>query len=106
MSYGPVHAKDCNFFAGAEGICNCGALQEFEENIRRNAMQPYQERVVNELKELSEKREKLATFLAGPPSSTLYSLPSDEQTRLRRQLDIMVQYEGILQERIDHFPAK
>jgi|SRR5579863_3838216 len=102
MSYGPRHVKDCNFFAGAEGVCNCGALQEWNETIRRNNMQPHQQRVVAELKELTEKREKLATFLC-TPNGVCEKLPPDEQARLRRQFDIMVQYEGVLQERIDHF---
>jgi hypothetical protein len=64
-------------------------------------MQPHQQRVVNELKELTDKREKLAIFIGG--SLTFTTLPTDEQSRLRRQFDIMVQYEGVLQERIDHF---
>jgi len=66
-------------------------------------MQPHQQRVVTELKELTEKREKLALFMNGNPNWGL--LPEAEQQRLRRQFDIMVQYEGVLQERIDHFPA-
>jgi hypothetical protein len=67
---------------------------------RRN-MQAHQERVVAELKDLTVKREKLGAFLAGNPN--LASVPKDEQARLRRQFDIMVSYEGVLQERIDHF---
>jgi len=66
-------------------------------------MQPHQERVVAELNELAERRKKLGQFIAG--SSLFGGLPTDEQSRLRRQFDIMVQYEGVLQERIDHFPA-
>jgi len=66
-------------------------------------MQPHQERVVAELKELTVKREKLAHFLG---ADVFRALPTDEQSRLRRQFDIMVQYEGVLQERIDHFPKQ
>ncbi len=66
-------------------------------------MLPHQERVVAELKELTEKREKLASFIGA--GTVFASLPADEQARLRRQFDIMVQYEGVLLERIDHFPA-
>lgn len=65
-------------------------------------MQPYQQRVVEELKELKSKRDKLALFIGGAVAYT--SLPQNEQTRLRRQLDIMLDYEGVLEERIDHFP--
>lgn len=67
-------------------------------------MQPHEERVVNELKELADKREKLGIFIGG--SKLFGSLPTDEQGRLRRQFDVMIQYEGILTERIDHFPGK
>jgi len=63
-------------------------------------MQPHQQRVVDELKELTSKREKLGAFWTNPIFSML---PTDEQARLRRQFDIMVQYEAVLQERIDHF---
>lgn len=65
-------------------------------------MQPHQERVVNECKDLTEKKEKLGLFIGA--SSPFNSLPFDEQDRLRRQLAIMIQYEGVLQERIDNFP--
>lgn len=65
-------------------------------------MQPHQERVVNELKALTGKREALALFIGR--NDTFSTLPIDEQERLRRQFDIMVMYEGVLQERIDHFP--
>lgn len=67
-------------------------------------MQPHEERVVAELKELAEKREKLALFIGESP--IFATLPKDEQLRLGRQFDIMLQYEGVLQERIDHFPVR
>jgi hypothetical protein len=63
-------------------------------------MEAYQGRVVTEIGELKDKREKLATFIGG---NTFNKLPTDEQQRLRRQFDIMIEYEGVLQERIDHF---
>lgn len=68
-------------------------------------MQPHQQRVVAELKDLTEKRERLGAFVAGAGNGIFATLPTDEQVRLRRQHDIMVQYEGVLQERIDHFPV-
>ena len=61
-------------------------------------------RRANKLKELADKREKLGIFIGG--SKLFGSLPTDEQGRLRRQFDVMIQYEGILTERIDHFPGK
>ena len=72
------------------------------ESHQENSMTaPHQQRVINELAELTDKREKLALFIAG--SNIFGSLRRDEQNRLRRQFDIMVQYEGVLQERIDNF---
>jgi uncharacterized protein len=66
-------------------------------------MKPHEDRVADELRELQGRREKLAVFIGR--SSVFAGLPDDEQIRLRRQFDIMIQYEGVLQERIDHFPA-
>lgn len=63
-------------------------------------MQPYQQRVVDEKAELSEKLEKLETFLGGEIYS---SLPTAEQTRLSRQSLIMQLYEQVLEERIGSF---
>lgn len=67
-------------------------------------MQPHQQRVVDELRELSDRREKLQAFIAGASNGVFEKLPSDEKERMRHQKDIMVQYEDILKERIDHFP--
>jgi len=63
-------------------------------------MQPHQERVVAELKELKEKREKLAVFLLG---NTFKSLDADERERLLQQHEVMGQYANILSERIANF---
>lgn len=66
-------------------------------------MKPHEDRVVAELKELAERREKLGIFIR--TSSFFGNLPEDEQFRLGKQLEIMIQYEEVLQDRIDHFPA-
>jgi hypothetical protein len=65
-------------------------------------MAPHQQRVVEELEQLRERRDKLGLFWQNP---LFKALPTDEQERMGRQFDIMVQYERVLQERIDHFPA-
>lgn len=65
-------------------------------------MQPHEERVVEELKDLMGKREKLGAFIAA--RHTFEALPGDEQERLGRQHIIMLDYEGVLQERIAAFP--
>jgi len=64
-------------------------------------MKEYQTRVVNELKELTEKREKLGLFIDRNP--IFETLPEAEQFRLRSQFDIMIQYEAILKDRIENF---
>jgi hypothetical protein len=68
----------------------------------RKELLPHQQRVVDELKELTDKREKLALFFQNP---MFKSLPPDEQRGFRTLIDIMVQDECVLQERIDHFPG-
>lgn len=66
-------------------------------------MKPHEQRVVEELKELSDKRKNLVTFIETNPAFA--KLPSEEERRMRRQVDIMMQYEAVLKERIDDFPA-
>lgn len=66
-------------------------------------MAPHQERVVIEKQELDEKIEKLAAFRGG---HLFASLPADEQERLVRQHSCMVEYSGILGERIAAFPVE
>ncbi len=65
-------------------------------------MQPHQERVVTEKKELDEKIEKLDAFLHGAIYRTL---AQGEQERLTRQLCHMTLYSKVLGERIAAFPA-
>jgi hypothetical protein len=60
-------------------------------------MQAFQERVVNERKELSDKLVKLEAFL---PTDVFYTLPSAEQDRLKRQRAAMSTYLAVLDERI------
>jgi hypothetical protein len=65
-------------------------------------MQPHEERVVEELKDLKERLRKLDLFIAGNPH--FEALPADERMRMRDQSRAMEKYAAILQERIDHFP--
>jgi hypothetical protein len=64
-------------------------------------MQPYQERVVEEHKQLGEKIDKLDRFVAEDEIFT--ALPVEEKFRLRQQLSIMLRYSSILAERIGAF---
>jgi hypothetical protein len=63
-------------------------------------MQPFQQRVVDEQKELDVKLGRLHVFMAG---DLMKSLPLDEQKRLNEQYAVMQQYSRILGERIAHF---
>lgn len=61
-------------------------------------MAPYQERVIQEKKELDEKLGKLELFFSGPEHA---GLPPMEQGRLARQHSAMEDYSNILGERIE-----
>ena len=63
-------------------------------------MQPYQGRVVTEKAELDDKSVKLNAFF---DSATFDKLSSEEQDRLHRQYELMVQYSAVLGERIAAF---
>ena len=61
-------------------------------------MQPYQERVVMELKELEDKRTKLGEFL-----KDVTVVDPVERQRLKYQHEIMGLYANILRDRIANF---
>jgi hypothetical protein len=63
-------------------------------------MQSHQQRVVDEKRELDEKREKLGLF---KNTDIFASLPWQEQERLNTQAHIMTMYSAILGERISNF---
>jgi hypothetical protein len=63
-------------------------------------MKPHQERVIQERKELAEKRDKLNTFLTG---DTFKTLDEAEQKRLIVQCGWMNGYLDTLDERIACF---
>lgn len=63
-------------------------------------MEPYQERVVAERRDLDEKAERLNAFIAMTDKSIL---PPGELSRLRVQSAIMDAYAEILSARIDSF---
>lgn len=68
-------------------------------------MQPHQERVVTEKKELDEKLSKLRAF-ARLDNPVFYALDPTERLRLLRQLEIMEQYSTVLGERIQAFSGE
>lgn len=63
-------------------------------------MQPFQQRVVDEKRELDDKSEKLLAFINGEVFPTL---PPGEQERMNRQWQFMNGYSGVLGERIEAF---
>lgn len=62
---------------------------------------PHQQRVVDELAELTVKTDALRAFISSNP--IFEGLDSSEQGRLRAQLVLMKGYGDILAERIDNF---
>lgn len=103
MSYGQAE-KVCHAFKNwpaNPGLCGRCAWPLADH--KETKMQPFQQRVVDELRELSDKRDKLQAFIAGASNGVFEKLPANEQERMRRQKDIMVQYENVLKERIDNF---
>jgi hypothetical protein len=63
-------------------------------------MQPFQERVVAELKDLDDKISKLQVFIHG---GMFNALPSQEQERMTQQLSYMQGYSSVLKQRIEAF---
>ena len=63
-------------------------------------LEPHQERVVDEKRQLDEKIEKLTDFLRTPQA---VDVPSAEVERLLSQLGIMHLYSRVLRDRIRHF---
>lgn len=65
-------------------------------------MEDWQKRVIQEQKELDEKRDKLDKFLV---SSNFFALDSDVQKLMRQQSQAMEKYSSILRRRIVKFSA-
>jgi hypothetical protein len=64
---------------------------------------PFQKRVIEEAQDLNDKIAKLRVFLATCNRPGCPQVPADEVDRLQRQLDIMVSYVAVLEERIAAF---
>lgn len=64
-------------------------------------MQPHQQRVVDEKRELDERLSSLQKFVDASP--IFEGLPEDKQDRLVRQRVAMTQYSEVLGERIAAF---
>lgn len=65
-----------------------------------NQVAPFQQRVIDEHAQLSEKLTKLKEFI---PSAFFAGLPEAEQHRMQRQVNAMHDYETVLAERIAAF---
>lgn len=63
-------------------------------------MEPYQQRVVDEHKDLAERLEKLDTFISSPAFN---EVRPQEQARLQGQSIFMECYKNVLQARISAF---
>lgn len=66
-------------------------------------LQPHEERVVTEKRELDEKLAKLKAFCFDPGSQIFKDLPPEDQDLLEYQYEAMKNYSQILRKRIDRF---
>lgn len=76
-------------------------LQILKRNLMPMALQPFQQRVVDEKAELDTKIKSLATFIEN--NSWFGSLPEVERMAMYAQRRVMVEYSIILGERIARF---
>ena len=85
-----------------EWLANCPqSVRDLADKIKAGlALQPHQQRVVDEKTELDAKREKLMAFFS---TAMFHSLPESEQSRLLSQGTAMRTYSEILGERIANF---
>jgi hypothetical protein len=67
-------------------------------------MQPYQMRAVAELKDLRDRRQKLANAIND--TADFRQFPNAEQERMKRQHRIMLEYEQVLSERVAYFQGR
>ena len=74
---------------------------EFLKTPRK--LQPHQERVITEKKELDDKLEKLLAFIDGGKGTMYKSLVDEERQRLTTQARIMKEYSDVLADRIAAF---
>lgn len=77
-------------------------LKTYHTDFERIPMQPHEERVVDEQKELAVKLAKLREFITS--GSIFGELPIDEQARLKTQEFHMSMYWRVLGDRIGEFP--
>ena len=61
-------------------------------------IQPHQQRVLDEKQELDTRIEKLSSFLH---SENIHKASAEEQELLHKQLDVMIDLQQVLQQRID-----
>jgi hypothetical protein len=67
-------------------------------------MEDWEQRVVDERAALSTKIVALAAFITS--NTTFQSLPFDAKNLMRKQLTVMLDYDNMLEQRIEIFSAK
>ena len=68
-------------------------------------MQPHEERVIAEKREIDDKLAKLDAFCYNPGNPSFKTLPPDDRYLLEKQSEVMKQYSQILGMRIARFPV-
>lgn len=69
-------------------------------------LQPHEERVIAEKRELDEKIAKLDTFIYGKRNTVFQSLEQIDQSLLEEQFNVMRLYSELLRDRIARFKQK
>lgn len=100
MGYGRSEMACNNFREWPKEGDLCGRCAWPKADHKEKQMQPHQERVVTEKKELDEKIEKLKAFFDNP---IYLNVPEAEGIRLQKQFGSMEEYSKILGERIAAF---
>lgn len=86
----------------APTVAPSGALPPLESLPKATAIPAFQQRVIDERQALVEKIDKLGPFIG---SDIYNTLPTEEQSRLQSQLNVMNDYASILGDRIQAFGA-
>ena len=74
-----------------------------EAEVQEKQLAPHQQRVVDELNELTTKRKALYSFIGGESNDLFSELSQNEKNLLVLQSEIMKQYQMILTMRIATF---
>lgn len=92
VSWSPKDVFEESYISTEIELNNAKSFDQYE---------PHQQRVLNELKDLTKKSFDLSNFIETDFFKS--NISADEQTRLKQQLIVMKTYESILIQRVNNF---